>query len=222
MQIRSDYSGLSGREYQDSNLPKYKGGSSEEKELEGTARQTSQSTSSNRGSSVRYSFDGDSYQSSRVMKRKSEIPTKKETSFMSRMKQFWNALGEEGTREEIESKTSLLGRFQEIIATVLEKVKGITLELPEQIRTRIQKVLGVELKGLKKEQESFGAFAGGQSMSEEDKREQGTKQIQKEESQMTGRMLRHSHLMDSYNKQGTYTRLGDQSMIPPGSIDKKG
>lgn len=210
MQIHSDYTGFSGKGYQDNYLYKNKE-AAREKENDSQADRI-RPDGANAGTSVYrkresiYSRDGDTCQITRTVEK--EEPEKNTRTGL--LKELWNSLGDEGqTVGEGGQALHLMGSFQNIKTAILTFVREHITEPAKEFPQKIQKIFG-------RRKEMLGTLADGQTAGEggmpghsEDEKDKKDKEWKPWEDESLGKMLHTSHLTDSYTRTGEYCSLSE-------------
>ncbi len=215
MQIRSDYTGFSGKGYQDNYLYKNKD-AAREKENDSQADRTQTDrirqdgdhaeTALYRKRESTYSRDGDTCQITHTVEKEES----EKNTHTGLLKELWNSLGDEGQTAGTGGQSlHLMGSFQNIKTAIQTFIREHITEPVREFPQKIQKILGrrKEMLGTLAD----GSMAGegsmpGQSGDEKDKKD---KEWKPWEDESLGKMLHTSHLTDSYTRTGEYCSLSE-------------
>ncbi|MGN1180831.1 MAG: hypothetical protein ACI4SD_06400 [Suilimivivens sp.] len=217
MQIRNDYTSFQNKSYQESHTHHITECLQEDqvKKKEG-ALGAGQSTPDISDAAAKFSRDGDIYQTS-VERLNPEKTGKK--SGKNLLKGFWDALGEEGTERNKNVmavlKDNLLSGIHGAAASIRGAIQYQVVERVQNLPVKVRAVMRSAGMRFRRGKDAFTALTDGQSPS--GKERSGTGKRSKEgqvtstgkEDDIPVKVLKHSHLMDSYSRQGEYCQLND-------------
>jgi hypothetical protein len=208
MRIRNDYTGFSGKGYQDNYLYKNKEAA---KENDSQADRTKPDGANTENTVYRkrestYSRDGDTCQITHTV----EKETPGENTHTGILKEFWNSLGDEGQTAGTGGQSlHLMAAFQNIKAAFQNFVKEHITEPVREFPQKIQKILGRQKEMPDSPADGKMAGEGGMPGHSEDGKEKKDKEWKPWEDEALGRMLHTSHLTDSYTRTGEYCNLSE-------------
>lgn len=210
MQIRSDYTGFSGKGYQDSYLYRNKE-AVKEKENDSQADRirpdgAQAETALYRKRESTYSRDGDTCQITQTVEKKE--PDK--NTGTSILKDLWNALGDEGQTAGTGGQSlHLMGSFQNIKAAIQTFVREHITEPVREFPQKIQKILGRRKEMSDSLADGKMTGEGGMPGHSDEEKNKRDKEWKPWEDESLGKMLHTSHLTDSYTRTGEYCSLSE-------------
>lgn len=217
MQIRNDYTSFQNRNYQEGHTHHITECLHDEqsKKKEG-ASGAGQSQQIVQGNDLEFSKDGDSYQMSMDSKAVKKTSQKSGTSLV---KGLWDALGDEnsGNNKSVMDiiNENLLSGIHGAASSLKDRFQYHFMERIQGFPARLKEIVKGAGAGFRRTKDTFAALTGGQTSK---KRESSHGGKQKTEGQVTAakkdtdipmKILKHSHLMDSYSRQGEYCQLND-------------
>ncbi|MGN0376201.1 MAG: hypothetical protein ACI4ED_01065 [Suilimivivens sp.] len=217
MQIRNDYTSFQNKNYQESHTHHITECLNEDqvKKREG-ALGAGQSTLDMLNTAAEFSKDGDIYQMSAGRLNPERTGKKSGTNLL---KGFWDALGEEGTESNKNVmavwKDNLLSGIHGAATSIREALQYQVVERIQNIPVRVKAVLQSAGTRFGRGKDAFTALTDGQSPSGEERSGTGKRNREGQvtstgkEDDIPMRVLKHSHLMDSYSRQGEYCQLND-------------
>lgn len=230
MQIRNDYTSFQNRNYQESRArygTEYPHDGQEEKK-EGGVKEAAADRTGKSGGDIGeeargFAKDGVIYQPGEGAADMNASPDaaagKKEgRSGFRLVKGFWDALGEEKAKDSknplIILKDNLLSGIHGAAASVKQTFQHRVIEKVQNIPVKIKEAGKGARAKFEKGKDAFTALTGGQAQEKDNSgaskknREENTPPPGNEDGGSM-RILKHSHLMDSYSRQGEYCQLND-------------
>ena len=216
MQIRNDYTSFQNRNYQEGHTHHITECLQEDpiKQKEGALGAGREETGM-KNSTVSFSKDGDTYLMSidaRTAQPKTEKPGR------GILKNFWDSLGEE-TSDKKENALSLwrdhlLSGIHGAAASIRESFQYQVVERVQSVPSKVKAVLQSAGVRFRRGKDGFTALTGGQNSPDKnnsgrEKRKEGQISSPGKEDDIPMKMLKHSHLMDSYSRRGEYCQLND-------------
>lgn len=217
MQIRNDYTSFQNRNYQEGHTHHITEclHDDQTKKKEGAGGAGAEA-SNVQGKTVEISKDGVIYQMSADKAALKETGKKSGTSLI---KGFWDSLGDEGTQDSKNVMTVLKNNLLSGIHGAAASIRG---SFQYQVADRIQNIpvkIKEVLKGARAKfgrgKGAFTALTGGQTPAGKDnsgtgkKNREGQVTTTRKDDDIPMKVLKHSHLMDSYSRQGEYCQLND-------------
>lgn len=216
MQIRNDYTSFQNRNYQEGHTHHITEclHDDQTKKKEGAAG-AGVSTVDMQNKTAEFSKEGVIYQMSTDSAAAKRTEKKSGTSLL---KGFWEALGDEGAQDSKNVmsvlKDNLLSGIHGAAASIRNAFQYQVVERLQNIPVRVKEVL----KGAKTKfgngKDTFTALTGGQTPSgrgsaDARKKREGQVTSTGKDEDVPMKILKHSHLMDSYSRQGEYCQLND-------------
>ena len=134
------------------------------------------------------------------------------------LKNFWDSLGEE-TSDKKENALSLwrdhlLSGIHGAAASIRESFQYQVVERVQSVPSKVKAVLQSAGVRFRRGKDGFTALTGGQNSPDKnnsgrEKRKEGQISSPGKEDDIPMKMLKHSHLMDSYSRRGEYCQLND-------------
>jgi hypothetical protein len=206
MRVDNDYTSYQNRNYGENHkrhLTEYPQ-EDEEKKTEGSKEALKHTET--RTNQASYSRDGDSYRTAAAL-----TPAVQKTEKKSKglIKGLWDALGE----DDSEAEQSLFASLRDMVRyQIAGKIQGLPARVLQRFTDGIRAVMKSLGTALGKGGSAFGALTGGMTGEDAQAKEEKTNEEMSDgekEEEISGKMLKHSHLTDSYNNRGEYSRLGE-------------
>lgn len=216
MQIRNDYTSFQNRNYQESHTHHVTECLKDDqvKQKEG-AFGADEGEPGVKSSTISFSKDGDTY---RMSGDPLTVQNRVEKSEGGIFKDFWDALGEEtsGKKENTLNlwRDHLLSGIHGAAASIRDMFHHQVVERVQSVPVKVKAVLRSAGARLRRGEDAFSSLTDGQTPSgKNDSAKERRKSTQaasaRKESDAPMKVLRHSHLMDSYSRTGEYCQLND-------------
>lgn len=216
MQIRNDYTSFQNRNYQESHTHHVTECLKDDqvKQKEG-AFSADEGDPGVKNSTVTFSKDGDTYRMSAEQVTDLNRTGKTGTGIF---KNFWDALGEETSGEKENTlnmwRDHLLSGIHGAAASIRDTFYHQVVERVQSVPVKVKAVLRSVGARLRRGEDAFSSLTDGQTSSGKNdsakERSKSTKTASvRKESDAPMKVLRHSHLMDSYSRTGEYCQLND-------------
>lgn len=216
MQIRNDYTSFQNRSYQENHTHHITECLAEEPVKKNDGATGASKSRTDRGENITFSRDGDTYRMS-VYGNPVQKRTKQPDSNL--LKGFWDALGDKGTENSKSAitvlKDHLLPRIHGAATSIRDILQHQVVDRVQNTPVKVKGVLKSARTNLKRGRDAFATLTKGQTSprrnhSGAEKRSkdgQVTSTGKKEDIPM--KVLKHSHLTDSYSRKGEYCQLND-------------
>lgn len=214
MQIRNDYTSFQNRNYQEGHTHHIT-----ECLLEDSIKQKEGAIGAGRDdvsekNAVAFSKDGDTY---RMSAGQPTEPKRTNKTGRGVLKNFWDALGEEPSDEKNGApnpwRDHLLSGIHGAAASIRHTFQYQIAERVQSVPAKVKAVLQSAGTRFRRGKDAFTALTGGQTPSGKNSGRRKGKDGQVTSAEKTEdipmKAMRHSHLMDSYNRTGEYCQLND-------------
>ena len=217
MQIRNDYTSYQNRNYQEGHTHHVTECLQEDqvKKKEGSLGAVNKGDFGTENSTVVFSKDGDTF----LMDAAAVMAEKKTDTGGSLIIRLWDALGEETSGEKHHTRNllrdHLLSGIHGAAASVRDTFQHQIVERVQSVPVKVKTVLQSAGARFRRGKDTFAALTGGQTFSgknnsHKEKRKDGQVTSARKEDDIPMKVLKHSHLSDSYSRRGEYCQLGDR------------